>query len=125
MGEGFQTEHRWDLEWQDDLDVLTLGRGVQVKVFRNDPEQEEMDMLVKFPPGYTEPEHAHDSEHSIVVLEGLQVVKGEHMRPGDFVFGGRNVVHGPFNYPEGCVVFVTFRGASAQHRYPGSLGGEI
>lgn len=125
MGKDFETAHRWDLEWKDDDDVLTLGRGVQVKVFRRDSDQEQVDMLVKFPPGYTEPEHAHDSEHSIVVLEGLQIVRGEHMRPGDYVFGGRNVVHGPFEYPEGCIVFAAFRGASPQHRYPGSPGGDI
>jgi hypothetical protein len=28
----FHTAHRWELEWQDDIDVLTLGNGVQVKI---------------------------------------------------------------------------------------------
>lgn len=38
MGKQFHTAHRWDLEWQDDTEVLSLGEGVQVKVFYSDPE---------------------------------------------------------------------------------------
>jgi anti-sigma factor ChrR (cupin superfamily) len=122
---GFHIAHRWDLDWQDDVDVLTLGRGVQVKVLYQDPETQHTDMLVKFPPGYVEPQHAHDSSHSVIVMEGLQIAEGEPLRPGDFVFAGTNDTHGPFEYPEGCVVFASFRGASSKHRYPGSPAGDI
>ncbi len=27
MGQAFVTAHRWDLEWRDDIDVLSLGHG--------------------------------------------------------------------------------------------------
>lgn len=57
MAESFVTAHRWDLAWEDDLDVLTLGHGVQVKVLRHEPERGRLDLLVKFPPGYVEPSH--------------------------------------------------------------------
>ncbi len=122
---GFLTVHRDDVEWQDDHELLALGEGVQVKVFAEDREAGHIDMLVKFPPGYVEPEHAHDSCHSICVLEGVQIVGGEQMGPGDYVWADANVVHGPYEYPQGCVVFVSFWGASAAHRYPGSSAGEI
>ena len=125
MGKMFHTAHRWDLEWQDDVDVLTLRNGVQVKVLYQDPDQQHTDLLVKFPPGYVEPEHAHDGSHSVVVLEGLQIVRGEHMRPGDYVWAAGPEAHGPFEYPEGCVVFASFRGGSSKHRYPGSPAGDI
>jgi anti-sigma factor ChrR (cupin superfamily) len=125
MPDRFVTAHRWELDWQEDLDVLTLGNGVQVKVFRHEPERGRLDLLVKFPAGYVEPAHAHDSEHAIVVLEGVQIVDGVHLHPGDYCYGGREVIHGPFEYPEGCIVFASFTGASSQHRYPGSPGGEI
>jgi hypothetical protein len=125
MTERFMTRHRWDLEWEDDVDLLSLRSGVQVKVFRQDLENGRLDVLVKFPPGYVEPEHAHDSEHSIVVLEGVQIVGGVPLRAGDYCFAGRGVVHGPFQYPEGCMVFASFTGVSPQHRYPGSPGGDI
>lgn len=121
---GFYRVHRWDVDWQDDVDILTLGHGVQVKVLHQDAETQLTDILIKFPPGYVEPRHTHDSEHSVVVLEGLQIAEGEHLHAGDYVFGGANLPHGPFEYPEGCVVFASFRGASAQHRYPGSRAGE-
>jgi anti-sigma factor ChrR (cupin superfamily) len=125
MAKAFHTAHRWDLDWQDDVDVLSLRGGVQVKVFHSDPELGVADMLIKFPPGYVEPEHAHQSSHSIVVLEGVQIVKGVHLRPGDYVWAAGPEPHGPYEYPEGCVVFASFRCLSTQHRYNGSPAGEI
>lgn len=121
----FNTAHRWDAEWRDGTEVLALGEGVQVKLYRHDRESQQIDMLIRFPPGYTEPEHAHESEHSVVVLEGLQIVRGEQMRPGDSVYAPPEVPHGPFYYPEGCVVFASFRGPSPLHRYAGSPAGDI
>lgn len=125
MGKAFHTAHRWDLDWQDDSDVLSLGHGVQVKVLYQDHETGHTDMFIKFPPGYVEPRHNHDSSHSVLVVEGLQIAEGEHMRPGGYVWASGEEPHGPFEYPEGCVVFASFRGASALHRYSGSPAGEI
>lgn len=125
MPESFHTAHRWDLQWHDDSEVLSLGSGVQVKVLYQDPAAGIADMLVKFPPGYVEPEHAHESSHAVIVLEGTQIVRGEHLRPGDYVWAAGPEPHGPFEYPEGCVVFASFRGTSALHRYEGSPAGEI
>jgi anti-sigma factor ChrR (cupin superfamily) len=125
MGKTFHTAHRWEIDWEDDIDVLTLRNGVQVKIYYQDEATGHADMLIRFPPGYTEPEHTHDSSHSVVVLEGLQIVRGEHMQPGDYVWAGGPEPHGPFEYPEGCVVFASFRGASAQHRYAGSPAGDM
>jgi quercetin dioxygenase-like cupin family protein len=107
--------HAADLEWQDDLEVFELGEGVQVKLLYSDAKAELVDLLVKFPAGYVEPRHVHDSTHSVVVLEGIQIAEGEPMRPGDYVFGGANTPHGPFEYPEGCIVFASFRGRSLKH----------
>jgi anti-sigma factor ChrR (cupin superfamily) len=123
MGGNLRLQHRWDLAWKDDSEVLALGHGVQVKVLHQDVEAGKVDMLIKFPPGYVEPEHTHGSEHAVIVLEGLQIAEGEHMRPGDYVYGPPDLPHGPFEYPEGCVVFASFRGASSLHRYEGSPAG--
>jgi anti-sigma factor ChrR (cupin superfamily) len=125
MSKPFHTAHRWELTWEDDVDVLSLRDGVQVKVFHSDPQLGLADMLIKFPAGYVEPEHTHASSHSIVVLEGVQIVKGVHLHPGDYVWASGPEPHGPYEYPEGCVVFASFRGISAQHRYHGSPAGEI
>ena len=108
---------RRETEWVDDVDVLALGEGVQVKVMYRDDEAGLIDMLIKFPPGYVEPEHTHAAEHSGVVLEGVQVVDGQRLHPGDTLHAPSNQQHGPFEYPEGCVLFTSFRGGSALHAF--------
>jgi anti-sigma factor ChrR (cupin superfamily) len=115
MGSAFHTAHRWDLDWEDDIDILALGEGVQVKVLYRDPETQHTDMLIRFPAGYVEPRHEHDSSHSVVVLEGVQIAEGEPLHPGDYLWADGSRPHGPFEYPEGCVVFASFRGASSEH----------
>jgi anti-sigma factor ChrR (cupin superfamily) len=105
--------------------VLTLRHGVQVKILYQDAETEHTGMLIKVLPGYTEPRHNHESRHSVIVLEGLRIAEGEHMPPGDYVWASGDRAHGPFDYPEGCVVFASFRGPSAQHRHEGSPAGDI
>lgn len=106
---------RCETQWQADIDVLALGEGVQVKVLRDDRERRELDLMIRFPPGYKEPAHSHASSHSTMVLEGTQIVGGVHLHPGDYGYGPPDEVHGPFDYPEGCVVFACFRGDSAHH----------
>ncbi|MFI0423490.1 cupin domain-containing protein [Spongiactinospora sp. 9N601] len=108
--------HRWQTEWTDDVDLLNLGEGVQVKIMYTDAEREIINMLIKFPPGYVEPAHTHESEHSSVVLEGVQIVDGRALHPGDCLHGPANVEHGPFSYPEGAVLFSVFRGGSTHHK---------
>lgn len=125
MTKEFHTAHRWEIDWQDDVDVLSLQGGVQVKIFFEDREIGVTDMLVKFPPGYVEPEHTHESSHSIVVLEGAQIVKGDHLHTGDYVWASGPEPHGPYEYPEGCVAFVSMRGPSSQHHYRGSPAGDM
>jgi len=73
-------------------------------------------MKVKFPPGYVEPAHSHKSWHSIVVLKGRMCVAGKDLRPGDYVFGW-DELHGPYEYPDGCEVFVVFMGDSVAHEW--------
>ena len=113
----FLTIHAQRMDWQADSDVLTLPKGVEIKMLRNAPEEGRRDLLIRFPPGYHEPEHTHDSSHAVVCLEGKQIVGGEVMLPGEYVYGPANIPHGPFDYPEGCVVFASFSGQSAQHRW--------
>jgi hypothetical protein len=43
-------------------------------------------------------------------------VAGKDLRPGDYVFGW-NTMHGPYEYPDGCEVFVVFMGDGTQHEW--------
>src|SRR5450631_1222892 len=114
----FRAIHDDEIPWQEgSKSVLKLPDGVQVKIFAHDKAMGRVDMKVKFPPGYVEPEHAHKSWHSIVVLKGRMCVAGKDLRPGDYVFGW-NELHGPYEYPDVCEVFVVFMGESVAHGRP-------
>ena len=112
----FKAIYDRDVPWEEGVanELLTLPKGVQVKVFAHDPAMKRIDMKVKFPPGYVEPEHSHKSWHSIVVLKGRMCVAGKDLRPGDYVFGWDRP-HGPYEYPDGCEVFVVFMGEGTEH----------
>jgi hypothetical protein len=114
----FKAIYDRDLPWEEGAanELLTLPKGVQVKVFARDPAMKRIDMKVRFPPGYVEPEHSHKSWHSIVVLEGRMCVAGKDLRPGDYVFGWDRP-HGPYEYPDGCEVFVVFMGEGTEHAW--------
>jgi len=106
-----------DVPWQEgSKTVLTLPEGVEVKIFAHDKAMGRIDMKVKFPPGYVEPAHSHKSWHSIVVLKGRMCVAGKDLRPGDYVFGW-DELHGPYEYPDGCEVFVVFMGDGITHEW--------
>lgn len=112
----FRAIHDHEIAWQEDVanELLTLPKGVKVKIFAHDPVMKRIDMKVQFPPGYVEPAHSHKSWHSIVVLKGRMCVAGKDLRPGDYVFGW-DIPHGPYEYPDGCEVFVVFMGEGTQH----------
>ena len=112
----FRAIYAKDVEWQEDVsnELLTLPKGVKVKIFAHDPVMKRIDMKVKFPKGYVEPRHTHKSWHSILVTRGRMCVAGKDLRPGDYVFGW-DLPHGPYEYPDGCEVFVVFMGDGTQH----------
>lgn len=113
----FRAIHDHEIPWQEgSKSYLKLPEGVQVKIFAHDEAMGRIDMKVKFPPGYVEPEHAHKSWHSIIVLKGRMCVAGKDLRPGDYVFGW-DELHGPYEYPDGCEVFVVFMGESVSHEW--------
>ncbi len=113
---GFLATHASELQWVDDTDVLALPKGIQVKIYVNDAERNLRVMLVKFPVGYHEPAHVHAGTHAVCVLEGKQIVGGKTLEKGDFCYGPDSIEHGPFDYPDGCVVFAVFQGDTV-HKY--------
>jgi len=44
------------------------------------------------------------------------LVAGKDLRPGDYVFGW-DTPHSPYEYPDGCEVFVVFMGGGTQHQW--------
>ncbi|NNE84143.1 MAG: hypothetical protein HKN28_09250 [Alphaproteobacteria bacterium] len=113
----FKAIHDHEVEWESDdaRGLLTLPEGVQVKVLNYDPVMKRLDMKQRFPKGYVEPRHTHESWHSILVLKGRMCVAGKDLRPGDYVFGW-DIPHGPYEYPDGCEVFIVYMG-DASHKW--------
>ena len=120
----FKATYDRDIPWEEGAanELFKLPKGVQVKIFAHDPVMRRIDMKVKFPPGYVEPEHSHKSWHSIVVLKGRMCVAGKDLRPGDYVFGW-DELHGPYEYPDGCEVFIVFMGESTEHLWDAAKHG--
>lgn len=112
----FVAKYDKDVKWEEGAanELLTLPKGLKVKIFAYDPVMKRIDLKVKFPKGYVEPVHSHKSWHSILVTKGRMCVAGKDLRPGDYVFGW-DQPHGPYEYPEGCEVYVVFMGEGTQH----------
>lgn len=107
----FRAIYDHEIPWESDdvRGILKLPPGVQVKVLNYDPLMKRIDMKQRFPPGYVEPKHTHKSWHSILVTGGRMCVAGKDLRPGDYVFGW-DIPHGPYEYPDGCEVFIVYMG---------------
>jgi len=107
----FRAIYDHEVEWESDdvRGLLKLPPGVKVKVLNYDPVMKRTDMKLRFPAGYVEPAHTHNSWHSILVTKGRMCVAGKDLRPGDYVFGW-DIPHGPYEYPDGCEVFVVDMG---------------
>ena len=107
----FKAIYERDIPWESDdvRGLLKLPPGVKVKVLNYDPVMKRLDMKQRFPPGYVEPAHTHKSWHSILVTKGRMCVAGKDLRPGDYVFGW-DIPHGPYEYPDGCEVFIVYMG---------------
>ena len=80
-----------------------------------------MAIMCRFPAGYLEPRHQHESGHWGIIVDEEMHVDGTILRPGDFHHAPANVPQGPFYYPIGCTIFGTScgseQGASMLHEY--------
>jgi quercetin dioxygenase-like cupin family protein len=112
--------HSAEIEWASGADIQELPPpGPEVKVLRRFPDDDNaLDLLVRFPPGYVEPRHTHSGEHMVFILEGRMLVDGKTLGPGDYVYGPRDEPHGPFEYPDGILLYASHRGSTV-HEYAG------
>ena len=102
------------IEWES-IEELSEGRicasGVQVKVLNRDEETGAMVLLAKWERGFHEAKHIHLSDNDFIVLKGKLVdEKGNEIKKGMCFFSKAGVEHGPFDAPEGCILFVHFKG---------------
>jgi anti-sigma factor ChrR (cupin superfamily) len=108
------------MEWVDATEMTGLPEGVRVKMLSESRERGIRNMLVSFPPGYVEPRHTHDTNHSTFLLQGRWIIEGKEVGPGGYMYGPAGIPHGPFESPEGSLVFASVTGGSGIHEYPPS-----
>ena len=113
---GFITIAFDEVDWEEDK-LMTLPEGIKTKILAVDEEKMLLDQIHQFPAAYIEPRHTHNSSHHIVVLEGKMVIEGKTLTRGGYVYAEPNIEHGPYEYPEGCTVFIHFVGPSPAHKY--------
>ena len=101
------------IDWSED-ELLGLPEGVQSKVLNTNEAERRVDQIHRYPPGYHEPEHAHETAHAVLVLEGRLLIGGHELGPGDYVYG-QQVPHGPSEAPEDCTIFASFVGGDIDH----------
>ncbi|MFC7028936.1 cupin domain-containing protein [Halomicroarcula sp. GCM10025324] len=104
-----------EVDW-DDAELLGLPEGLQVKIINENEAEGRTDMLVKYPEGYFEPEHTHESAHACLILEGRILVDGRELTAGDYIYG-QQIPHGPWKFPDGGMNFVSFVGGSPTHQW--------
>lgn len=105
------------VDWEG-ADVLSLPQGLRVKIIHENEAEGRTDMLVKYPEGYVEPRHTHESAHACIILEGRMLVHGYELTAGDYIYGQLEP-HGPMEFPDGGVNFVSFVGGSPAHQWDG------
>jgi anti-sigma factor ChrR (cupin superfamily) len=115
VGGAFITLHTDGARWVDATALFGAPPGAELKLLRHDPADDDVrDCILRFPAGYTDPRHTHPAHHRAVVLEGTVEVGGEVLGPGDYLYTPRDAPHGPFHYPDGAMLFASFRGDPAQ-----------
>jgi quercetin dioxygenase-like cupin family protein len=96
--------------------------GGTCRIYKDGADDGIRGIIGTLPPGYVEPEHAHeDSDHWSVIIDGEMHVAGKVLRRGDYIYAPRGVRHGPFHYPIGCTVFTSVRG-SFKHEFAEPAG---
>lgn len=68
--------------------------------------------LIRFPPGYVEPRHAHDVGHHDGIVDGEVRVDGRILRRGDYLYAPPGVQHGPLESPSGSTIFRVYEGGA-------------
>jgi hypothetical protein len=73
-------------------------------------------MVIKMPPGWVLPAHAHVADRLEVVLEGSIEAGDRVLGPGDIMTARNRQVYGPHQVgPEGCVTLEVFSSRRGSH----------
>ncbi|MFQ5896216.1 MAG: cupin domain-containing protein [Nitrospinota bacterium] len=98
-----------EIPWCEEHPLLRVPPGARAKFLGADPATGRADVILQLPPGFLEARHSHAYYHSACVLEGAIEAAGKRLGADDYLFGWQGP-HGPFTFPEGATLLVSYHG---------------
>jgi anti-sigma factor ChrR (cupin superfamily) len=98
--EGTFTIRAADMQW------MSAGPGVEVKVLRKDVERNDQTVLIRMQPGSVVVGHRHTQEEECLILEGEIFIGDYRLCAGDMHVARPGVVHAPITAPHGALLMI-------------------
>ncbi len=97
-----------EVDWAP-VEMDGMPPGLQLQSLHENPRTNMMSAIVKYPQGFREPRHHHDTcGHYIYVLKGRLTAPGGDLLPGMFAYVAPKEPHGPYTALEGTeIIFYT------------------
>ena len=89
-----------------DMQWITVGPGVEVKVLRADPERNDQTVLIRMQPGAIVVGHRHTQEEECLILEGEVYIGDYRLAQGDMHVARPGAVHAPIRAPHGALLMI-------------------
>jgi anti-sigma factor ChrR (cupin superfamily) len=89
-----------------DMQWVTVGPGVEVKVLRADPERNDQTVLIRMQPGAIVVGHRHTQEEECLILEGEVYIGDYRLAQGDMHVARPGAVHAPIRAPHGALLMI-------------------
>jgi anti-sigma factor ChrR (cupin superfamily) len=89
-----------------DMQWVTVGEGVEVKVLRVDRERNDQTVLIRMQAGAVVVGHRHTQEEECLVLEGEVLVGGFRLARGDMHVAKPGARHPPITAPRGALLLI-------------------
>jgi anti-sigma factor ChrR (cupin superfamily) len=89
-----------------DMQWVTVGPGVEVKVLRADRERNDQTVLIRMQPGAVVVGHRHTQEEECLILEGEVFIGDYRLAQGDMHVARPGAVHAPIRAPHGALLMI-------------------
>jgi anti-sigma factor ChrR (cupin superfamily) len=90
----------------DQMQWITVGPGVEVKVLRADRARNDQTVLIRMQPGSVVVGHRHTQEEECLILEGEVFIGDHRLMQGDMHVARPGSVHAPIRAPRGALLMI-------------------
>jgi quercetin dioxygenase-like cupin family protein len=89
-----------------DMQWVTAGPGIEVKVLRADHERRDQTVLIRMQPGAVVVGHPHTQDEECWVLEGEVLIGSHRLGQGDMHVARAGAVHAAIHAPGGALLMI-------------------